>query len=406
MSAVSGFSEKSGSWFKIDGNPYSTQNGNESYSVSFSNDTFRFEVQPGDHWEGGTWTSERSEIRSETVYDSGEVINVSYSFMIEPGAANTASGRGGDGSWLVVGQFHADDWVSQPPFAIEMLGEKMAIVIRYGDPEDHTYKELYVDNTNIERGKYYDIDIEVRFQNNGNGFLNVWRDGEKIVTYSGPIGYDNGVYWKYGIYRSATDTKVAVNYKDMSVGNGGDGVLIVGTPSGDKITESNAPKGQPTVTDKGDTIKGGGGADVAVAGSGNDKIIGSKGKDVLSGGAGDDIIKGGKGKDKLYGVSGDNKIAGGQGKDTLVSGDGDDVLKGGKGKDKFIFTNDFGDNVIKGFQQNKDVIQFDKDLFADYAALHSAMSAFKNGTLIDTGDHSVFIDVKMAKLDSGDFLFS
>jgi Ca2+-binding RTX toxin-like protein len=289
-----------------------------------------------------------------------------------------------------------------------MLREKMAIVIRYGDPADHEYRELFVDTQNIERGRYYDMDIEVRFENNGNGFLNIWRDGVKIVSYSGPIGYDNGVYWKYGIYRSETDTNIAVNYRDMSVGKGGDGdgVVIVGTPVADEITDATTPEGQPKVTDKGDTIVGSGGSDVAVAGDGDDKVIGSKGNDVLNGGDGNDVIKGGAGNDKLYGYAGNNKLIGGKGNDTIVSGKDTDLLKGGKGKDIFVFSGDFGDNRITGFRLGEDLLRFDKTLFADYAAVKGAMSSSKGGVLIDAGEGSVFIDkIKIAKLDADDFLF-
>jgi len=105
MTAVTDFSAKSESWFGIGGLTYSTQNGNEAYSVALNDDTFRFEVRPDDFWANGSSSSERSEIRGETVYAPGEVLHVSYSFMIEPGAANNATGRGGDGSWLVLGQF-------------------------------------------------------------------------------------------------------------------------------------------------------------------------------------------------------------------------------------------------------------------------------------------------------------
>jgi Ca2+-binding RTX toxin-like protein len=406
---VTGFSEESESWFKIDGVDYSTQNGNEAYSLALNDDTFRFEVRADDFWKYGSTTSERSEIRGETVYAAGEVLNVSYSFMIEPGAANTATGRGGEGDWLILGQFHADDWESQPPFAIEMLKEKMAIVIRYGDPADHEYRELFVDTKDIERGRYYDMDIEVRFENDNTGFLNVWRDGEKIVSYSGPIGYDNGVYWKYGVYRSEANTEIAVNYRDMSVGKGGDGdgVVIVGTSEGDEITESTSPKGEPTVTDKGDTIVGSGGSDTAVAGAGDDQVIGSKGNDVLSGGDGNDVIKGGAGNDKLFGGGGNNKLIGGAGNDTIVAGTGTDLLNGGKGEDKFVFSADFGDSRITGFHPGEDVIQFDQTLFADYAALKSVMSSSKGGVLIDAGENSVFIEkVKLQKLDADDFLLA
>jgi Ca2+-binding RTX toxin-like protein len=388
---ITDFSPKSESWFGIDGVTYSTQNGNEAYSVALDDDTFRFEVRPDDQWAKDSRFSERSEIRGETVYAPGEVLAVSYSFMIEPGAANTATGRGGDGSWLILGQFHANDFVSQSPFAVEMLKEKMAIVIRYGDPADHEYRELFVDTKDIERGRYYDIDIEVRFENNGNGFLEVWRDGAKIVSYSGPIGYDNGVYWKYGIYRSEADTGIAVNYRDISVGKGGngDGVVILGTPVADEITASTGPAGQPKVTDKGDTIVSGGGSDVTVAGKGDDKVIGSKGKDILNGGAGDDVIKGGDGNDKLYGLRGDN------------------VLIGGKGKDTFFFSGELGDDRIKDFRPGKDVIRFDKALLVDYAALKAAAFSYKGGVMIEAGDGSVFLDkITLNKLDAGDFIFA
>jgi len=404
--AIVGFAPGSGSWFEIGGTTYSTQNGNEPHSVSLNGGIFRFEVHPDDHWATDSASSERSEIRTESVYAPGEILSVSYDFMVEPGAANAATGRGGDGSWLILGQFHADDWESQSPFAIEMLEERMAIVIRYGDPEHHQYRELYVDAANIERGRYYDIDIEVRFQNDSTGFLNVWRDGEQIVSYTGPIGYDNGVYWKYGVYRSETDTTIAVDYRDMALTEGAGGVVILGTPTSDTITASVSPAGQPTVTDDGDTIVGGGGADIAHAGSGNDTVIGSRGNDTLDSGAGNDVVKGGSGNDMLFGFSGSNKLVGGSGRDTLQAGKGSDLLVGGGGKDLFVFTGDFGDARIKGFNLHEDTIRFDKALFADYASLRAAMSEVKAGVLIDAGDGRVIIEqARIAKLDADAFLF-
>ena len=407
VSSITGFSPKSGSWFGIDGATYSTQNGNDAYSVALNDDTFRFELRAGDFWAADSKGSERTEIRSETVYAPGEALHVSYTFMIEPGAANTATGRGGEGDWLILGQFHANDWESQSPFAIEMLREKMAIVVRYGDPADHEYRELYVDTQLIERGHYYDMDIEVRFENNSTGFLNVWRDGVKIVSYSGPLGYDNGVYWKYGVYRSEADTTIAVNYADMSVGKGGNGVVILGTPVADEITPSQSPAGQPAVTNRGDTIVGGGGSDVAIAGKGNDKVNGSKGNDVLNGGAGNDIIKGGAGNDQLSGLGGNNKLIGGKGNDTIFGKNGVDLLKGGKGKDTCSFSSDLGKHTISGFRSGEDTIRLDKMLFPDYAALKGAMSSHNGGVVIGDSDGSVFLArIKIANLDAGDFIFA
>jgi Ca2+-binding RTX toxin-like protein len=405
--SIVGFAPGSGSWFEIGGATYSTQNGNDPYSVSLDQGAFRFEVRPDDHWATDSASSERSEIRGETVYAPGEILSVSYGFMVEPGAANTATGRGGDGSWLILGQFHADDWESQSPFAIEMLKERMAIVVRYGDPEHHQYRELYVDTADLQRGRYYEIDIEVRFQNDSTGFLNVWRDGEQIVSYSGPIGYDNGVYWKYGIYRSETDSTIAVDYRDMALAKGAGGVVILGTPASDTITDSISPAGQPTVTDDGDRIVGGGGADIAHAGNGNDMVIGSKGNDTLDSGAGNDIVKGGAGNDTIFGFSGTNKLMGGNGRDILQAGKGSDLLIGGKGKDLFIFAGDFGDARIKGFNPREDTIRFDKALFADYAAVQEAMSTVRGGVLIDAGDGSVLVEkARIDKLGADAFLFA
>jgi Ca2+-binding RTX toxin-like protein len=409
MALVTHFNPESESWFEMDGVSYSTQNGNEGHSLAFSDDTFRFEVRPDDFWAKGSPTSERSEIRGETVYAPGETVHVSYGFMIEPGADNTATGRSGDGSWLVLAQFHADDWISQPAFAIEMIEERMAVVIRSGEPGAGDYRELFLDTADIERGRYYDIDITVRFRNDDTGFIEVWRDGQKIVSYSGPIGYDNGVYWKYGIYRSEADTTIAVDYRGMSVGKGGsgEGVLIVGTAAGDEISAATSPAGQPAVTDQGDTIVGSGGADLAVGGAGNDKVLGSKGDDVLKGGGGNDLIRGGAGNDQLYAFTGNNKLMGDKGKDLLVSGAGDDVLIGGKGKDTFVFAADFGRDRIIGFKPGEDVIRFDKALFAGYAEIQAAMTATKAGVLIATDHGSVLLDhLKLSKISDTDFVFA
>lgn len=406
---ITNFSPLSARRIKLDGVDYGVQNGNYSWSLANPDSyTLRFEVRSGDRWQHDPDWKERSEVSSgDQIFAYGETLSISYQFMIEPGQANKATGAIGTGNWLTLGQFHSDDGGSSSTFAVEMIGEKMAIRAAYKLPgQDYTAWYVFKDSQDIVRGKYYDMKIDVKFANDNTGYLNVWRDGVQIVDYDGPMGYGAGVYWKYGIYRHEQDETIAVNYRHMSV-KSGDGVLIVGTPVADEITHSSSPKGQPTITDKGDTIVGGAGNDVVVAGKGNDIIIGSKGKDVLHGGGGNDVIKGGAGHDKLYGVTGNNKLKGGKGNDTITAGNGNDLLVGGRGKDKFVFTKDFGNNTIKGFCSGEDVIIFDKGLFANFGALKNAMSSYKGGVLIDTGDGSVYIQkVKYQKLDADDFLFA
>ena len=272
---------------------------------------------------------------------------------------------------MVIGQFHADDDTTSPPLAIEMVGEKMAVVVRYQLPGETSQKMFYayVDDSDIQRGKYYDIKITARFSNDDNGFVDVWRDGKQLVDYNGPLGYGYDVYWKHGIYREESKETLAVNYKNFSLTTDG-GVVIVGTKSSDIVASNESPSGQPTPTDQGDLI------------------VLKKGKDVVVAGAGDDKVVAGGGKDKIDG------------------GDGNDILKGGKGKDIFTFAQDFGNDKIKDYKPNKDKIEF-SGIFDDYKDMKDHWYKHKGSTVIDVDGDSVLISkVKPGKLDAHDFLFT
>ena len=93
-----------------------------------------------------------------------------------------------------------------------------------------------------------------------------------------------------------------------------------------------------------DTIYGGEGNDYIDGQSGNDSLYGDEGHDFIFGGMGDDSIEGGEGSDHLYG--GDGKYALYDGADTLNGGEGNDILEGGSGNDKYIFTGQFGRDII------------------------------------------------------------
>jgi hypothetical protein len=217
------FSPTNGSIVNVDGRPYGVENSNQSWSISQpSSDTLRLEVRPGDHWAtdvatgGEQATVERSEIDgSATQFPNNTRIRVCYKYLIEPGEINRAR-------WLLTGDFH--QWSSiggPPPFAVEMAGEHFNIIIRYLLPgrTSPTYMVAYHDPNLIRRGRYYSMNIEVNFDTTGNGFLNVWRDGTQIVSYSGPIGYGAGTtyYWKEGIYRAPASNAMAANYKGLQI---------------------------------------------------------------------------------------------------------------------------------------------------------------------------------------------
>ncbi len=374
VAGVTSFTPVSGKSFSVGGLTYWVQNGNHDWSLTNpDSQTLRFEVRSGDQWQYDPDWKERSEIASDAVYAPGQAVSVSYSVMIEPGHANTAD-------WLVLGQFHADDGVTSPPMAMELVGDKMAIVLRYQLPGG-AYQTQYVfqDTNDIVRGHYYDMKISANFENDNNGFLDVWRDGTQIVDYNGPIGYGYDVYWKMGVYRAESKETIAVNYKDFFFDDGTGGVVIVGTSQGDTIAQDETPPGQPTPTNNGD------------------QIYTKAGQDTVNAGAGADLISSGSGSDTLNA---------GKGNDEIVGGPGNDVLKGGRGKDAFRFAGDFGKDKIRDFHPNQDLIVFD-NAFKDYADLKTHMESHKGGTLITDGHDSLFLSkVKFAKLDAHDFMFA
>lgn len=204
-----------GSAVSINNDVYRAQNADRSWSLNSPDaDTLRFELRSGDRWVSSAWsdptTAERDEIAGETVYSPGTQINIAYDFMVEPGPRNSASGPG---HFIVLGQMHEDNVNLSPPFAIEMVnGDHMAIDIGTRNP---VY--VYIDPDPIARGRYYSMNIQVKFDNHRNGFLQVWRDGVQIVDYHGSIGTGAGTYWKQGIYRSAAPETLAVHFRRLKI---------------------------------------------------------------------------------------------------------------------------------------------------------------------------------------------
>jgi spore coat protein A, manganese oxidase len=134
-----------------------------------------------------------------------------------------------------------------------------------------------------------------------------------------------------------------------------------------------------------DQAQGGAGSDTIIAtiGDGNDDYLGGAGVDTydlsrtsaaatinlatgrassletgtdrlneienVTGGSGADVIIGDGLSNILLGRNGNDTIAGGAGNDSLNGGAGDDILTGGTGNDLFIFTNQFGHDVISDF---------------------------------------------------------
>ena len=219
----------------IDNVPWYVETAGQPWSLTNPDThTVRTEVRYGDLWASpeGDDTS-RAEILTAAFPDD-QLFNVAYTMTVEPGTLNIPAA-----SWLSLTQFH-ELGLGAPPFSIMLNGENMEVVLKpgaYGEPGGHTV--IYHDPNPIQRGHAYDIQIQVKFDMNGAGFIDIWRDGVQIVDYQGTVGTDPGTqYLKLGVYRGWPDDAkytMAVDYSN---------IVISGDPNF-PLPSGNPPTQQP-----------------------------------------------------------------------------------------------------------------------------------------------------------------
>ncbi len=196
----------------VNGLSYSVQNAGRPWSLqSPEPGVLRFELRPGDVWRGDTPIKERTEIAGATKYAPGDTIKLRYVFRVEPGPENTSE-------WLHIGQFHDVDELSPAQFAVELIGEHLAIHLRAKMP-DGSNKDwfAFIDDEPIIRGNHYTLEAELNMPDGPTGSVDVWLDGEHIVDYTGMIGYGSSVYWKQGIYRASSPETLIVEYRESTI---------------------------------------------------------------------------------------------------------------------------------------------------------------------------------------------
>jgi hypothetical protein len=227
--SITSFSATPRAYFNIDGSSYQVETAGQSWSLTAPDaHTLRFEIRPGDHawFDGGN--VDRSQVERMPRISPGTPVNIAYQFMLEPGAANTAS-------WVVTAEMHNDDKAlgpnmhTSPPFHIGLASEHLQVVAKYCptglDPSNAagnlTNLVLWTDPNPIQRGQYYDIEIQANVDNTSNGHLDVWVDGVEVVNYHGPLGYGFSTYWMEGLYRSADASQtLAANFRDLIITTG------------------------------------------------------------------------------------------------------------------------------------------------------------------------------------------
>ncbi len=191
-----------------------------------------------------------------------------------------------------------------------------------------------------------------------------------------------------------------------------------------------------------DRLRGSGGDDTLLGGDDNDNLVGGLGADVLDGGAGIDVVSyrtaearvnldmraagtageadgdtfidietvlgsafgdfifGNAADNLLDGGDGDDRLRGDEGNDTLNGGTGDDNFFGGTGADVFLFEDGDGDDLIKDFEDDIDVIRLLDYGFADADAALATAAQVGSDVVFTLGDGDILTveDATLAQL--------
>lgn len=206
---------------------WSDHNAQREWSFKRSGSQMRFEVRSGDVWVNDKrrlHVAERSEISQLIRWPQGDAVWFSFALMVEPGPKSTAK-------WVELGQLHRSRGIgeiSASPAVSQGLGKGdfFRISLRFSKerPLRHNVKPdlLFVDH-DFQRGCWYHFVYRVRYTPTAEGLLQVWRNGDKVVDYRGPVGYFDpiGPYLKFGIYRYPAPETLAARYANFEISYNG-----------------------------------------------------------------------------------------------------------------------------------------------------------------------------------------
>ncbi len=200
------------------------QSAERPYSITTAADVIRFEARTGDRRQKAsekTKLIERSEISfPKNPLRFKELYRVKFEVLFEAGAPAQARA---DKFFQVHNVNDPQDGSLGPVFALQLDKDIMRVVAR-ADANRITKDRvedrwLYQDSHPVQRDHWYKIQIDVKIDPSGNGFLTVARDGRELVKYRGPLGYNDAQppYAKLGIYRdTSADTQVR-GFRKLSI---------------------------------------------------------------------------------------------------------------------------------------------------------------------------------------------
>ena len=197
-------------------------------NVRAGKQALRFEVREGDAYVSPRKTSYRSELSAREVFRATMGKEYWYGFsMYMPTDFPDHDNR------LVIGQWHATEDIGDiklSPVLSQRYKEGRFYVQICFSPEkvqrsDGTKKTLYSTHS-FKKGVWHDFVYHVKWSYRDDGFVEMWWNGDQVIGYKGPVGYndDEGPFFKYGIYRDDVPETYVMYFDEFRIGSSYDEV--------------------------------------------------------------------------------------------------------------------------------------------------------------------------------------
>jgi hypothetical protein len=197
-----------------------------SILVSPSSNYSRFELRAGDRWANDVGHfpdgRQRAKLRGEARWPDNTDLWISYSLRWTGDMPTT---------WSNITELHSDLEPGEtqgkpPPFSVSISDGQLQLFTRADTRALTTSK---VEPTRrfamslLPEGQWQHLVMRVKLDPYGNGSLTFWLNGQQMYD-SGPIpvGYNDelGPYFKYGLYRGASDLTTVMEFANVEMGSG------------------------------------------------------------------------------------------------------------------------------------------------------------------------------------------
>lgn len=208
------------------------QSAGKPWSIQFVTDNVRagkqavrFEVRKGDAYVSRRKASFRAELDGRNVFKAKMGEEYWYGFsMFMPIDFPVHANR------LVIGQWHAThdvetDEVKRSPVLSQRYSNGIFYVkVRHSSDKVQTSNDgekdtLYKTNS-FEKSVWHDFIYHIKWSYKDDGFVEMWLDGNRVINYRGPVGYndDEGPFFKYGIYRNDVPETYVIFFDEFRCG--------------------------------------------------------------------------------------------------------------------------------------------------------------------------------------------